>query len=507
MLHVYVNIGEKKVELELQESSTALEVLKKAGIYEKYDAPCGGRGICRRCLALIDGTEQLLCQTQVKDGTLIELTGSKDLALTEESGFSFSFDKGKTGLGVAVDIGTTTVAVYLYDLADGTCLGRTGEGNAQQAFGADVISRIKYCIDKPNGTDEMCAAIRKQISRMVESLCTKAGKSSAQIHEICVAGNTTMEHIFAGISPKAMAKAPFIPETLFGKDYSAKEFGINSAEDAVLHICGCISGFVGGDISAGLAYVNATEEEKTILFVDIGTNGEMALGNKNGILCCSTAAGPAFEGASISCGMNAADGAIDSVYLEDGHFAYSVINEGRPAGICGSGLIDLLACLIETGVVDECGRLLPAEEAPEEYSHMISGEGKNTAFSLCEGVSVTAEDIRKLQLAKAAIDGGIRTLLEYAGIKPNAIDKFYIAGGFGNYIKLKSAETIGLFDKTLISRAVVVGNTSGAGAAMAILSENGKKRLEKACEKCNYIELSGMEMFNRNYMEAMFFES
>ena len=251
--------------------------------------------------------------------------------------------------------------------------------------------------------------------------------------------------------------------------------------------------------TVGLTAVGAARAERPVLFVDVGTNGEMALGGRDGLLCCSTAAGPAFEGACISCGMGAADGAIDKVWLEGGELRCSVLGGVEPAGVCGSGLVDALAVLLALEVVDETGRLLPADEAPPAWAGRIEGDGTDTRFRLAGEVWLTAGDVRRLQLAKAAVSAGIQTLLAEAGAAPEELSAFYLAGGFGSYLRPESAAAIGLFPAVLLDKIRVVGNSAGAGASAVLLSAQAE-------ERCRYLELSGLPRFNEAYLDCMGFE-
>ena len=491
MAHIRVEKGNTVTDIECSLNDTLLNVLRSAGIYDGYDAPCGGRGICRRCVALLDGTQVLLCSTKPVDGALVTLDINPDYSLISPDD-DINFDHTDfEGLGLAVDIGTTTLALALYDLSTGTCLCRYGEGNCQQSFGSDVISRVKYIMDNSGGLSELNRAVVSQISSIASKMCSSCSVSVHDIVRVCIAGNTIMEHIFRGLSPESIAKAPFTPKSLFGSYVNANDLGFDFSPKSEAYLSRCVSGYVGGDITAGLSYIEAYKKSGRFLFVDVGTNGEMAVGNSSLIKCCSTAAGPAFEGACLECGINASKGAIDKVWVKGDSIEFSTIENGEPSGICGSGYIDLLSSLLELGIVDETGRLM-------------SGDGR---YYLSKDIYITSEDIRKLQLAKAAIYAGIITLLDATGTDFDDIDVFYLSGGFGKYININSASNIGLFPFELKDKIVVLGNSSLAGITLALLNEDGVNSIEAVSGICDYIELSGLKSFNDNYIDAMYFDA
>lgn len=378
-------------------------------------------------------------------------------------------------VGVAIDIGTTTVALYVVDLDTGEKLRTVGGMNAQAPYGADVTSRISYCMS--NGHEKLTQLIREQIDGMLAG----GGILDVPPSEIVIAGNTIMQHLAAGYSPVSMGAAPFTPMSLFGETLPAWD-SLPVRKNASIYYTPAISAYVGGDITAGLLAAGFEDIEESALFIDIGTNGEIVLKHKGTYYCCAAAAGPAFEGAEISMGMAAVEGAIDHVWQgQGGNIEYSVIGGGaEPKGLCGSGLLDLLAVLLETGAVDETGRLIGA------------------------GIYMTAADIRKLQLAKAAIAGGIQVLLHYAGIKESDISMLALAGGFGSYLDPRSAARIGLFPKALLPVARSYGNTAGEGAVMALCDEASRATLEDIRKRCEYIELSSNALFNDKFTEELF---
>jgi len=399
----------------------------------------------------------------------------------------------KRTLGVAADIGTTTIALHLIDLETGERLDTQSGMNSQAPYGSDVTSRIKYCTE--NGHEKLTSLIREQIQSMICEACRITKTQTYDIEYIVIAANTIMQHLAAGFSPVDMGVAPFTPVSLFGEEMPVWD-ELPVAKNAEIYYTPAISAYVGGDITAGLMAAGFEELKEPAIFLDIGTNGEIVLKHENTYYCCATAAGPAFEGAEISMGMAAVKGAINHVLLnKNGELEFSTIDNTEPVGLCGSGLVDILAILLETGTVDETGRLLEKQE-----------DG-SSAFNINNtGVNVTAGDIRKLQLAKAAIAAGIRVLIHFAGIKESDVKLLALAGGFGSYMDLDSASRIGLFPKMLRNTAKSFGNTSGEGAAMVLNQKEVNTRLEKIRAQCEYIELSTMTFFNDNFIEQMAFE-
>jgi len=393
----------------------------------------------------------------------------------------------KENLGIAIDIGTTTVALHLIEINSGTKLATISGTNAQTPYGADVTSRIKYCVE--NGHEKLTDIIRKQISEMIIDACEIAVKKPESIEHISIAANTVMQHLIAGYSPVTMGVAPFTTVSMFGETLPIWD-DLPVSKSALIYYTPAISAYVGGDITAGLLAAGFEGITEPAIFLDIGTNGEIVLKHNGTYYCCATAAGPAFEGAEIEMGMPAEPGAIDHVQQnEKSEITFTTIGKITPKGVCGSGLLDTLAILLDIGAVDETGRLLGTDK-----------------FWLNEGVYITAEDIRKLQLAKAAIAAGIQVLLHFAGIKENDIKLLALAGGFGSYMDTNSAARIGLFPKSMLPIAKTLGNTAGEGAAMAVSSEEMRKRLSKIKEQCEYIELSSIAFFNEKFVDEMTFE-
>lgn len=503
MSSVLIRQGDKNICVTAVEGETLIEVLRRNGVM--LSAPCGGNGKCGKCLVDLEYKKEkktvLACKTAVAGDCCITVKlQSSGLICTDSEGES-SASPGRKGLGAAVDIGTTTVAIRLLDLSNGKTLGTNSAWNAQAPYGADVISRTQYIMEHGDGLDRLSSLIRQQVSQLLHELCKQSGKDIHQLHEIFVAGNTIMQHIFAGISPAGIAVAPFKAETLFSNGESMELDGVP------VHFAPCVAGYVGGDISSGLLSSGLYKTPGRSLFLDVGTNGEMALGGEDGFICCAVASGPAFEGAGICCGMASTEGAISHVSWDNG-LKLQVIGGGAPKGLCGSGLIELLALLLERGIVDGSGRLLAAEEAPAGYEKWLGeDENGNGIFYLTEDRSVyfCAKDVRQIQLAKAAVAAGIAVLLKEAGVGAEELNGLYLAGGFGTHLSPESAAAIGMIPRELVGRCKVLGNAALSGAQTALLDLKDRAKLLDVQRCCKYLELSGNEDFNEEYPEQMMF--
>ena len=521
-----------------------LEYCRSHGV-TGIEAPCGGKGTCGKCKVTVIKPyykEVLACQTKICDDMEIivgrkESTGTKEdsmVVLTNEGSISEKFNEhvkrnavlkeetanepekveSNAGTLAACDIGTTTVVCYLIDKETGQIIAVRSGANPQRSFGADVLSRIDAAAraddnDKANGGLQMMQTqIVSLLNGWISDMLMECGRT-----EVClfsVAGNTVMCHLLMGISPEKLGRAPFMPDEYFGREFNPLDIGLENCQTMI--IFPAVSGFVGGDITAGM--METVNCRKLTLYLDIGTNGEMALGKGDRYVCCATAAGPAFEGAQIEMGMPASRGAVDKVWLEGRRIKYSVIGNDRPVGLCGSGLIDALAILLKAGIIDENGTILSGQELPILFrSYVFELEAEDAAQSsesslavhIAPGVYITQEDIRKLQLAKGAIAAGIEVLFKEYGCKPCDLDILTFAGGFGNYIDKASAAAIGLFPPELLDRAKEVGNAAGNGAVSAALSQEAWESALDISGKMRYIELASYPRFDEIYVEHMNF--
>ena len=533
------------------DKTTILEYCRSHGI-AGIETPCGGKGTCGKCKVTVIKPyykDVLACQTKICDGMEIIVgkkestgtgTGTAGQDIQTASNARYSIDKEDSMVVLtnggsisekfnehvnrnvvlnedtlaACDIGTTTVVCYLIDKETGQIISTRSGANPQRSFGADVLSRIDAAAraddnDKANGGLQMMQTqIVSLLNGWISEMLTECGRT--KVSRFSVAGNTVMCHLLMGISPEKLGKAPFMPDEYFGRKFNPLDIGLENCQTMI--IFPDVSGFVGGDITAGMMEtVNCNE---LTLYLDIGTNGEMALGKGDRYVCCATAAGPAFEGAQIELGMPASKGAVDKVWLEGRRIKYSVIGNDRPVGLCGSGLIDALAVLLKAGIIDENGTILSGQELPILFrSYVFEVEAEETAQStepylavhIAPGVYITQEDIRKLQLAKGAIAAGIEVLFKEYGCTSCNIDVLTFAGGFGNYIDKASAAAIGLFPQELLDKAKEVGNAAGNGAVSVALSRDAWERALEISGNMRYIELASYPHFDEMYVEHMNF--
>lgn len=517
------------------------------------NTPCGGKGTCGKCKVLVIkpyNKEVLACQTKVCEDMefVIENTSMPDdmIVLTDGQSLDMSSSdiaKVKAHNGskdskiwnsdlendidstlAACDLGTTTVVCYLIDGTTGNILSTRSAANPQRSFGADVLSRIEAA--ESGNLAIMQSQIVHLLDNWITDMLTECGRP--EISLLSIAGNTTMCHLLMGMSPEKLGKAPFLPAEYFGRAFDPAKTGINKCQNMI--IFPAVSGFVGGDITAGM--MKTVNPDELTLFLDIGTNGEMALGCGDRYVCCATAAGPAFEGAEIEMGMPASKGAVDKVWLEGRRIKCTVIGNDRPIGICGSGLIDALAVLLQADIIDENGTIRNGDELPILFRSYVfeteidmSASLDNTpnrksqsdqdvvtyesqtqfAVHIAPGVYITQEDIRKLQLAKGAIAAGIDILFREYHCEAAEIDSLTFAGGFGNYINKASAAAIGIFPKELLDKTREVGNAAGNGAIAATLSKEAWDKSISISRKMQYIELASYPGFEDLYVEHMNF--
>ncbi len=417
--------------------------------------------------------------------------------------------------GIAIDIGTTTIAAYLYNLCSGERVDVFSILNPQKKYGADVISRIEYTMGSEEAIEEMTKTIIDCINEIAFKLAERNKINLNDIYTCVFVGNTTMMHFLMGLDARNIAVSPFIPVTTELHSIKAVELGIKINPFGYAVIIPCVAGYVGADTVAAALSTGLYEDDQISLLIDIGTNGEIVLGSKEWMYSCSTAAGPAFEGANIRNGVRAVKGAIDKVFLSD-DVKFTTIQKAKPMGICGSGLVDAIAGMYDTGVIDGTGRIVDADEDPDlpvNLSKRIIDVDGSKAFLLVSAdettidsdIVITQKDIRELQNAKAAIAAGIRVLINRAETNFDDIKKVHLAGGFGNYIDIDSALVIGLLPEELKGRIEGVGNAAGSGAIEALLSIDMLKQTDIIRKKIKYIELSASPDFTDEYIENMVF--
>lgn len=427
----------------------------------------------------------------------------------------FCMNVDRKGYGVAFDIGTTTVVGMLWDLSRGKQINVYAETNPQNEMGMDVISRITYCADDEKKLILLQEKIINCLNDIIKRFCTEENIAGCDIHKIIVCGNTTMSHIFAGYSPHSLAISPFTPAYTGTLTLTAADLRLNIDPEGEIVVVPNIAGHIGGDITAGLVATRFLKQQKLTLFIDIGTNGEMALTDGKRTVVCSTAAGPAFEGAFISYGMRAADGAIEKVMVHDEGMLIKTIGDEEPQGICGSGLIDLLAIMTKENLINRKGRLADIKEASkrgvdEKLSSLLFEENGQRCFQIAQKkdrtiIYINQNDIREVQLAKGAILAGIRTMLKAFDKSENDIDEILLAGAFGNYIDKTNAIKIGLLPNIDPIKIRYVGNTAGIGVSMILGSDKELEQAQELPYKIEHLELAKNAEFQEEYLKAMYF--
>jgi uncharacterized 2Fe-2S/4Fe-4S cluster protein (DUF4445 family) len=419
--------------------------------------------------------------------------------------------------GIAFDLGTTTVVATLLDLTTGTPLAVSSMLNQQQPFGADVISRISAIMLDPGALDGLATRAHQTLAELAAEVCAEAGVDPTDVCEVAMAGNATMTHIALGVDPEPLGVAPFIMSARLLPEVLAADLGLAVHPRARAFVFPAFGAYVGGDITAGLLAAGMNRDPRTRLFIDIGTNCEIVLGNRDWLLATAAPAGPAFEGAAIRCGMRAAPGAIEVVSLSPGGMELKVIGDVAPAGLCGSGLVDAVAGLVSVGLLDSSGRFVPEDRAADlapGLAGRLTQLGAERVFVLHwlaepgdveHSIYLTQRDVRELQFAKAAIATGWNILLEEAGLRPADIGQVLLAGSFGSYLSPANAIRLGLVPKLPVLRVVSAGNVAGEGAKMALLSVRERAAALALVEEVRYVELSDRSDFNDAFVDQLQF--
>lgn len=411
--------------------------------------------------------------------------------------------------GIAIDIGTTTIVAELADLNTGQTMSTASMINPQFQLGSDVLSRIHYARQDPSHIERLASLVRDAVNQLIDSLFETAKADRNHCYILSLAANTVMLHLFLGIDAQSLGRYPYRPAFLEPLEFKASELAIKASPFAVLQCLPGLSGFVGADISAGLLALNLTGNRDTVLFIDMGTNGEIVLSFNKKMMAASTAAGPALEGMNISCGMKASSGAIDHVELSNDKLAWTTIGLSSPMGLCGSGLLDLIAALLKCGVIQKSGRIIEPGKARLEG---VRERGNTRCFQLPQPFStptkeiyLSQQDVRQVQLAKGALAAGIKLLLRHAGVTEAEIKTVYLAGGFGYYLKPETLITLGLFPPIWKDRLVYVGNTSLAGARRAMLCNEWTGWNQDSLKAVEFYDLTACDDFNRVFTDAMVF--
>lgn len=515
-------------EVLIHRGATLVETAGRAGII--LTTSCGGKGTCGKCAVTLEpsGERVLACQYLVQGD--LHVTVPPESRFYEhkilEHGIGPAGDIEPTIvnryrdiagpgliLGVAVDIGTTTVVARLVDMTDGRCLGTRSTLNPQTRFGDDVISRINYA-QSATHLAELQKVVIDAINDLIRRLCRDNRVEPVRIYEACMVGNTTMSHIVLQFPVEQLGRAPYRAWSVDAQDVPPAQLGLEMNPAGNVHCAENIAGFVGSDTTAVALAVDVESAADTTLVIDIGTNGELVLGMGGRLYAASCAAGPALEGARIQHGGRAADGAIEAVVVNEDDISLDVIGDAAARSICGSGLIDAVAVLCDLGVVDATGRFVERKRLPQLpgpiAARIVESNGQ-AAFCLAfrgrpsqPAVILTQRDIREVQLAKAAIRAGSRILLNKLGLRDEDIQSVMLAGAFGNYLRPASAIRIGLLPHVPLDRIHFVGNAAASGAQMLLLSSECREKSARLARKIQYVEIAHEKDFTDIFADAMF---
>ncbi len=489
---LYMELQEPSKEDNIADSDRIIRELKRKTKYNEYERSLG----CLREL----GSKLRNSSWKVTATIARQNNGWKILEI--EAG-----DTNNNNYGLAIDVGTTTVVAQLLHLQSGKVIGGEGTHNLQSNYGEDVITRIAFACGKEQGLQELHKSIVKNINDLIKSLTNKHGIDPKDITAIVAAGNTTMSHFLLGLMPCSIRLAPYVPTTHSFPQIKAREIDIDIYPEGILETIPDVASYVGGDIVSGILACGIAEKPEIKVLIDIGTNGEIALGNNDWIVCCSASAGPAFEGGGVSCGMRAIRGAIQKIDIKDSMVQYRTIQRANPRGICGSGLIDCIYELVKNGIIDQQGhfnmstkndRIIEKNDEPQ----FIVAFADETESG--QDITFKESDIINLIRSKGAVFAAIKSLTDYVGIAFNAIDTFFVAGGFGNYLNISKSISIGLLPDIDPKKIQFVGNSSLIGARMALLSMTAFEHTADIANMMTNIELSTYLPYMDEYIASLF---
>ncbi|MDR3231071.1 MAG: ASKHA domain-containing protein [Synergistaceae bacterium] len=489
---VKITFVRESVEAETRRGTQLSDVMRGAGI--PLEMPCNGMGVCGKCLVRVRGKSDeksvQACTFLVMEDVRVLTPPPKGESLPVDRGrrVEFEADGGVVGTGVAVDLGTTVFSVCLVSGA-GETLAKASCLNPQTEYSGDVLTRAGWCRGRPDHLEKLRRLAVEALNGLIDDMLASATADRNTIHRVAVAGNTVMQHIFAGVDPTPLTHFPFRPVFEGPLDVPVRDLRVGS--DVRVSLLPCISAFIGGDIVAGVIASGFASTEKNGLFIDIGTNGEIVLRLNGKMYGTSTAAGPALEGMNISCGVRAVPGAVERAFVDErGELAFRTIGNEPPVGICGSGLIDLTAALLRMGILDETGFL---KGCPGGKYH------------LTEDIFLSQKDFRQIQLAKGAIAAGIKILLEAAGGVYGTLDSVDIAGAFGFHLNFESLRAIGLIDEAFQGEVRFAGNTSLEGATLWLLSRKIRDEMVSVARLIEPVELSGRTDFQNAFVRELNF--
>ena len=529
MRHYKVTFEPDGRRISVHAGATILEAAGQAGII--LNSICGGKGTCKKCVVNLrrkvspsgePGSKAVLaCQYHIESDVTVTIPpasgffeqkilteGARTKAQGRPDVWEKYRDKSEKIVGLAVDIGTTTVVVKLLDMKDGRTLATKAVLNPQTRYGDDVISRIAYAQSDAK-LAELHNAITDCINKLISQLCKQAHIGAEHIYEVCVVGNTTMNHIFLGFPIAQLGQAPYRAFSVEAHSRLPDDLKLSINPAGNIHTVENIASFVGSDITAAALAADVDSANEMTLLVDIGTNSEIVLGTTDKLYAASCAAGPALEGARISCGSRASEGAIEAVVVSEDDIALDVIGDFPPHSICGSGLIDAVAVLLRLGIIDKSGRFAEAEKLKNKLAQgilsRITQQDNQPAFRFADKVILTQQDIREVQLAKAAIRTGIQLLQKKIGVSEDDIQHIYLAGAFGNYIRAESALRIGLLPNVPTERIHFIGNAACSGAQIILLSKDLRTKAGELARKIKHVEIAHEPKFQDTFADSMMF--
>ncbi|MFO7749611.1 MAG: ASKHA domain-containing protein [Desulfobacteraceae bacterium] len=561
MIDIYVQSFDMHCKIE--KGTTLYTGLERAGI--GIETPCGGKGVCGKCRVRVDNSEavphtphkqispeeadqgvRLACQLVPETDISVHvganfflnsqaepkesmLQAQKRSAGPVHPGVRIYFQEGTwfmawntpdqppvpiawnrsfEPLGLAVDIGTTTLAVSLVSLETGELLGSDVSLNPQTRLGHDVLTRIQHAATR-EGLEELSGLVRGEVNRLARSICTTVHASADAIIDVTIGGNTTMLELAKGIDPSPLGVVPFVVDIKGGTAYPASDFGITVNRAAKAYIPPVLHAYVGSDISAGLVCCpEFFDDTRSVIYIDLGTNGEICLNAKGNRFTTSTATGPAFEGMSISSGMRAESGAVEHVEVNNGNLVFQTIDNAPVRGVCGSGIVDFVAALLETGMMNPTGKFVTGNDGepankPEPGRVVVMND--KSWFCYGNNVFLSQKDIRQIQLAKSAIRSGIEQILDRASLEPDQIDTIYLAGGFGKYLNPEKMERIGMIPRGTANRLMFIGNASIDGSIQLLIDVRQRRFLEEQLQRMEHLELGSSRGFMDRFVANLNF--
>ena len=409
--------------------------------------------------------------------------------------------------GLAVDVGSTKIAAYLLDLNEGKVVATASSPNPQIPYGEDIISRVSYASKDEKNLKQLQGVVIACINKLLRETCEKAGVNFSEVYDAVLVGNTVMHHLFLGISPRFVALSPYPPAVSSSISVRAKDIGLKTNPAANVYVPPNVAGFVGADAVADVLATEICKSKSLSIMIDIGTNTEIVLGNDQRTISCSCASGPAFEGGHIEFGMRAEPGAIENVYVDPSNLepGFKTVGDARPRGICGSGIVDAVAAMLKSGIINRYGLIDTKLTSPRIRKngvpqYVLSWKEEN---DVGHDIAVTQRDVQEIQLAKAAIYSGATILMKHLHVEPREIQKVFLAGAFGTYVDPQSAVIVGMYPDVPLERVHFVGNAAGSGARMALLSREVREDSDRIVQQIEYVELAADPSFQREFTEAL----